>query len=362
MSALNALAGGVFATSAPEDDDTDLRRLVEELGAWAFDARPRPRSLPEQFDDALWDQLEQTGLSRLTSTPDLEAGPSELAIVLRGLARHAAAVPIAETELAAWLAGRAGQSLPDGPLTVAIADADIDGGRITGTATEVPWARIAHAVVLAARTDKAVHVGVLRGLNVDEHYNVAGEPSGRLTFDILAGDLTQLDPAVGHELVRRGAWTRCVQIVGNLDAAAALAVAHTRHRIQFGRPLNAFQSVQQALAAMAGEIERARAATTLAVAAASDFGFAAHQTDYAVSVAKVVAGQAVPAVCTIAHQLHGAIGVTLEHPLPLFTMRSQSAITDYGSTGWHARRLGRMAFASDKVWDVVVGNDVTGWE
>ena len=76
----------------------------------------------------------------------------------------------------------------------------------------------------------------------------------------------------------------------------------------------AFQAVQHSLAAMAGEIERARAATTLAIAAASDYGFDSPQTDYAVTVAKVAVGRAVEPVTTIAHQLHGAIGVTRRAP------------------------------------------------
>jgi hypothetical protein len=66
---------------------------------------------------------------------------------------------------------------------------------------------------------------------------------------------------------------------------------------------------------MAGEVERARAAANLAVAAAGDFGFDSPQTDYAVAVAKVTLGQVVPSVVTSAHQLHGAIGVTIEHRL-----------------------------------------------
>ena len=49
--------------------------------------------------------------------------------MLSGLARHAGAVPIAETDLlAAWLAGEAAVDVPDsGPLTVAIADAETVG-------------------------------------------------------------------------------------------------------------------------------------------------------------------------------------------------------------------------------------------
>ena len=71
----------------------ELAQLVDELGRLSFDARLGHRALPESFDEELWRNLEDTGLSRLTSSKD--AGPAEVAIVLSGLARHAAAVPIA---------------------------------------------------------------------------------------------------------------------------------------------------------------------------------------------------------------------------------------------------------------------------
>ena len=57
---------------------------------------------------------------------------------------------------------------------------------------------------------------------------------------------------------------------------------------------------------------------------------------------------------TIAHQLHGAIGVTIEHRLWLATMRARSWVDEFGTTAQYARRLGRMALAADDPWDVVV--------
>jgi acyl-CoA dehydrogenase len=130
----------------------ELAQLVDDLGRRSFEARLGHRGFPVTFDKVLWRNLEDTGLARLTSSQD--AGPAEAAIVLSGLARHAAAVPVAETDLlAAWLAGTAGVSAPAaGPLTVAIADAVESGGRITGTARDVPWP--VGDVVLAARTSE----------------------------------------------------------------------------------------------------------------------------------------------------------------------------------------------------------------
>lgn len=331
----------------------ELTQLVDDIGRRSFDARLGRRSLPEDFDGALWRTLEETGLTRLVSGGD--AGPTEAAIVLSGMARHAGAVPLAETDLlAAWLAGQARVDLPtDGPLTVAIADADAVDGRVRGTATDVPWPRSA-PVLLAARTADALHVALVEDPDVVDGHTLAGEPRGSFAFDISADGFVQLGDAISDELIRRGAWARCVQIVGAMDAAADLTVSHTREREQFGRPLSAFQAVQHSLAAMSGELERARAATMLAVAAASDHGFDSAQADYAVTVAKVAVGRAVEPVTTIAHQLHGAIGVTREHQLWLATMRARSWVDDFGSTKSYARRLGRMTLAAGDPWDVVV--------
>jgi acyl-CoA dehydrogenase len=362
MSALTALAGGPFSSAA--GDDTELHELVDDIGRHSFDARLGQRSRPERFDEALWRNLEETGLARLTSTPELAAGPSEAAIVLRGLARHAGAVPIAETDLlAAWLGRQAGLELPTaGPLTVAESDAARSGSRIRGTAV-VPWARTASAIILCATTPDGVCATQLdvAEVAIDDGHNLAGEPRDRISFDVPAERFHHIDPQVREELGRRGAWARCVQIIGALDAAAELSVAHTSERVQFGRPLARFQSVQHALATMAEEIERARAAVTLAVAAACDHGFAAAQADYAVTVAKVVLGRAVGPATTIAHQLHGAIGVTIEHRLWLATMRAQSWITEYGSTTHHARKLGHIALRAENPWDVIIGHGLTDW-
>jgi acyl-CoA dehydrogenase len=355
---VSALAGGVFASKTATDDYTELRSLVDDLGQRSYDATLGRRGVPEQFDTDLWRNLTQTGLTRLTSTPDSGAGPSELAVALYGLARHAAAVPLAETDaLAGWLGQQAHIELPDGPLTVAFVDAEPRGARVSGTSTHVPWAR-AGVILLAARGGDALRVGVLEpgDVVVREHHNLAGEPRDSVEFNVPAHELETLDPALGVELVRRGAWARCVQIIGALDAAAALSVQHTRQREQFGRPLSAFQSVQQSLAGLAGDIERARAAVQLAVAAAAEYGFESAHTDYAVAVAKVAVGRAVGPVTTTAHQLHGAIGVTREHPLWLFTLRAQSWRSDFGTTNDFARRLGRLVLDADDPWDLVTGD------
>ncbi len=331
----------------------ELRVLVDGLARRSYDARMGRRTRPETFDADLWRHLEETGLSRLTTGEG--GGPAESAVVLAGLARRSAAVPAAETDLlAAWLAGQAGVDVPaSGPLTMAVCGGTVRDGRVVGTAHRVPWPRDA-TVVAAVRTGEGLYVSALDDPVIVDGMDLAGEPRGEVTVDVPENACVPVDPAFADELMRRGAWARCVQTVGAFDAAADLTATHTRDRVQFGRSLSKFQAVQHALAAMAGEVERARATTELAVAAATQYGFGAPPTQYAVAVAKVTVGRAVEPVTTIAHQLHGAIGVTIEHPLWLSTMRARGWVDDFGATARHARELGRLALSAGDPWDVLV--------
>jgi acyl-CoA dehydrogenase len=343
-----ALTGGVFGTGGGTDDLADLRQLADDIGARSFAERIGHRGLPDAFDAVAWRHLTDAGLTRLTSDPESGGGATESALVLRALARHSVTVPLAETDLlAAWLATRAELQIPgEGPLTIAIGQAG------TSTITGVPYAGSAAAVVVALRDGPALRVAVTEPTVLSDGHTLGGEPRG--TISVPSQGFVVVDGAA-DELMRRGAWVRCVQALGALDAAVEFSVAHTREREQFGRPLSAFQAVQHTLASMAGEVERARAATELAVAAVTDHGFASMQADYAVTVAKVVLGRVVPSVVTAAHQLHGAIGVTLEHRLWLATMRARSWIDEFGDTAWYATRLGRLALAGGDPWDLIVG-------
>ncbi|MET4431725.1 acyl-CoA dehydrogenase family protein [Mycolicibacterium sp. 624] len=367
MTAIDSvLANGVFGSAAGVSEFEAVRDLVGDLGRRAFDARLGRRRRPETFDGQLWDALTGSGLDRLTSVPENEAGPADLAVVLYELARYSAAVPVAETDLlGAWLAHRAGIDAPSsGPLTSGRGAGTVLGGLVTGAAGAMPWARTAVARVVLVEIRSAgspaptQHVALLGATDsvVTDGMNLAGEPRDEVSFAIDARTLQPVDPAVADEYECRGAWARCVQLIGALDAAAASSVLHCRERVQFGRPLSRQQSVQHTLAIMAGDIERARAAVTLAVAAAADFGFADRRTEYAVSVAKTVLGPVVGSVTAAAHQLHGAIGTSIEHALWLSTLRARSWIDEFGSTATHARRLGRTILSEPDFWDCVTGS------
>jgi acyl-CoA dehydrogenase len=325
---------------------------------------------PERpWDDGLWAALSDAGLTGVGLPEEAGGSGGELAdavAVVRTLAAGAAAVPVAEQLLVAGPAlVAAGLDLPplDRPLTIALAGAvtaqasdDGDGpGRftLTGTATEVAWARVAgHVAVLAAPPagfDGALLALVdASGLEASAAANLAGEPRGSLVLDGVAATGAVLTETQAQEVQARYALARAVQLAAALEQVLAATVRYAGEREQFGRPLSRFQSIQMELAQMAGEVTAVTALTDAAVQAL-DRG---ENLVLAAAAAKVRAGAAVEAVARRAHQVHGAIGFTQEHALHHLTRRCWSWRDEAGSELAWSRILGAglLAGGPDSLW------------
>jgi alkylation response protein AidB-like acyl-CoA dehydrogenase len=134
------------------------------------------------------------------------------------------------------------------------------------------------------------------------------------------------------------------EVAGLIDAVLAMTIDWTQTRQQFGKPLSKNQAVQHSLAQMAAEAAAADAAVgvaALALAGGSDLRTAA---------AKARASEAAGLAAALAHQLHGAIGVTAEHRLHLFTRALWQRRDAHGSEHHHHAALGQAACARGSVW------------
>lgn len=128
-------------------------------------------------------------------------------------------------------------------------------------------------------------------------------------------------------------------IAGAADRLLAMTVTYANERVQFGKPVGRQQAVQQQLAVMAEETVAVRLATELAASAGwPDMPRAA--------MAKIVASEAAPRITAVAHAVHGAIGISAEHDLQLFTRRLHEWRTAEGSETLWARLLGAGLIAS----------------
>ncbi|WP_141577003.1 acyl-CoA dehydrogenase family protein [Actinomadura sp. WMMA1423] len=299
-----------------------------------------------------WRALEEAGLT-LVGVPE-EAGGSggglpDAAAVLRAAGYRAASVPLAETLLAGGLLADAGLRAAPGALTAVSGEVEAVAARggltLSGTFLRVPWARSARSlVVLGGGLVAAVDPAHAR---ISEGANVAGEPRDDVVLSaapVRAAAPCGVDAA---ELRRRGALARAVQLTGAMARALDLSVRYAGEREQFGRPIGRFQAVRQMLAELAGEATVADVAVRAAVGAPGD--------PVAVAAAKANASRAAGRVAEIAHQVHGALGATEEHPLRLVTLRLWSWREEYGNeTAW-ADDLGAALSAAPDPWNLLTG-------
>jgi alkylation response protein AidB-like acyl-CoA dehydrogenase len=110
-----------------------------------------------------------------------------------------------------------------------------------------------------------------------------------------------------------------------------MARDHAVERIQFGRPIAAFQAVRHRLADALVAIEAADAA----LAGAWDDG-----SPLAAAVAKAVAGRGTRTVARHAQQVLAGIGFTTEHPLHRYVRRAIVLDRLLGDARSLTRRLG----------------------
>ncbi|MFF5261677.1 acyl-CoA dehydrogenase family protein [Actinomadura viridis] len=315
----------------------------------------------------LWSALDQIGVCSIAVPEELGGAGGDLrtaVAVLETLGRYAAGVPLAEHALlAGWLLSECGAPVPPGPLTAAVAGPDFvltpaEGGwSATGTLSRVPWARHAVGTVVLAGD----HVVLLRpgDFVLDPGTNLAGEPRDGATLDgrIIPGDRVHGIRPMGAEAMfrDRAAVARVALMSGAAGNALDLTVAYAAEREQFGRPLAKFQAVQQHLAAMAGEVLLIKVAAEAAALAIDSGGDPA----VPVAAARAAAGEAAGVVCTLAHQVHGAIGFTEEHPLRHSTTRLWAWRDEGGSESRWAARLGARVLeaAPGGLWPLLTGSE-----
>ncbi|HMD45631.1 MAG TPA: acyl-CoA dehydrogenase family protein [Acidimicrobiales bacterium] len=128
---------------------------------------------------------------------------------------------------------------------------------------------------------------------------------------------------------------QAVEMAAGARRALELAVEHVTARVQFGRPLAAFQAVQHHVADTATLIDAARLAAWRAVWLLERGA----EATAAVSVAKVAAGRAYRSATLTAFQLCGGAGYVTEHPLHRYADRAKTASLTAGTTGEHLARL-----------------------
>jgi len=133
-------------------------------------------------------------------------------------------------------------------------------------------------------------------------------------------------------------WIRvacAAEMAGLIQAAIDCTVEHLSVRKQFGRPLGSFQALRHRMAECAVLVGGVRWLTYKA-ASTGDAGDAA--------LAAFHAQDSATRVCYDMHQMMGAMGMTLEMPLHLWTYRMKALLSELGGRGGQASAVAEHCF------------------
>ena len=312
------------------------------------------RSESGTFAENLWQVLTETGLT--AAGIGVEAGGSggdleDSLLVIREAARFAAPVPLAEHFIAGLLLSEQGQSIESGPVTIASGKFIIsDGLSLSGAADDVAFARWCAQVVLVAQGSDGLKLCRVPASDFDivQKNSVAGEPRDSISVNtkVAAESAFSVDSQTPERIKLMGAALRALMMSGALESVLEMTVQYSTERMQFGRPISKFQAIQQQLAILAGEVAACQMASHSVVDSFSTLG----ELDIAIGKARI--GEAVSICTDIAHQVHGAMGYTLEHSLNHRTRRLWSWREEYGNEREWQKLVGRhfSAQGADKLW------------
>jgi alkylation response protein AidB-like acyl-CoA dehydrogenase len=278
--------------------------------------------------------LADVGLLSLRLPADSGGGAAsavDVAIVAEEFGRRLCPLPFAGPMIASELLARAGvdgetlASVGAGhrPLTVAV-DRGLGAlARWPESPAMIGWdaAGADEATVLMDSDQTEGQPGVVA---------IAGTvvPSMDLTRRLVALEPSGTPKALGGRLdgYARQRWQAfalsvlCADMVGVMAGGLEMAVAYASERVQFGRPIGTFQSIQHLCAEQLVSVEAARSATYHAAWAVD--GLPAEEALLAARIAKAYVSREAPLVAEAVIQVHGGIGHTWESLAHVFLRRA----------------------------------------
>jgi alkylation response protein AidB-like acyl-CoA dehydrogenase len=280
----------------------------------------------------LWREINDSGYADAL-IPEAQGGAGlgddEVALIAKACGRHAMPLPMA---LTIAVRAAAGQVLPAGPLTIAATPARLGAGPIVSAG--VPYGLVADWVVLwTATTAWLLPANAASRIRCAGHRGVTAD----LRWAQLPNEALALSPRDGVATPWRAAAAAllAMQMAGAMQRMTEMSIAHANGRSQFGKPIGKRQAIQQQISVMAEQATAAHTAALIGLAGAGT------QVDpLRAAVAKARAGEAALVVAAVSHAVHGAIGVTDEFDLQLYTRRLQEWRGQFGGETYWQERIG----------------------
>lgn len=226
-----------------------------------------------------------------------------------------------------------------------------DGYVIDGTKLFVDNAHIADYIIVAARTKEGgkpeegitlfVAEGKAPGITTTVLKTISGSKQCEVIFDKVKvpkanvlGDVDKGWPVV-DKVIEKAAVAKCAEMVGGAQAALDMSVAYAKERVQFGKPIGAFQAIQHHCANMLIDVDSSRFLTYQAAWKVSE----GMEATMEVSMAKAWVNEAYRRVTQLGHQIHGGIGFCMDHDMPLYFKAAKTGESLFGTSDWHREKV-----------------------
>ena len=221
--------------------------------------------------------------------------------------------------------------------------ADKNNFVINGTKFFVPNANVADYILCVTRTSdepdkkKGITIFIVpakdKGIGCNLLKTITGDKLCEVTFnnvrvsrDNILGRAGEGWPIV-EKVIERAAIAVCCDTVGVLQKVMEMTLDYTKMRKQFDKPIGAFQVIQHYMADMVTYVDGMRFVAYQAAWRMSQGLPSVRET----AIAKTYSAEAYEWCITKAHQIFGAIGVTIDHELHFYTTRGKAAQLSYGN-------------------------------
>jgi acyl-CoA dehydrogenase len=318
--------------------DEVLTSSFETLLAKLCDSARTRRIEAGETADELWGQLEDSGyVDALVPTEQGGAGLSlrDITDLTIASGRHVLPLPLAQTMYARAELARAGLSAPRGAITFADRvriDKDAITAECTAFAMTAAWVRLSfdgREWLLPVNPARRSISGGHGSLDADLHWHSLPEEA------IL---LDRVDKRL--DLRATGAAFTAALLAGAMEGAVQMSIAYANERVQFGKPIGKQQAIQHQLSVMCELMYAARTAASLGLCSEN------HVDRLRAAAAKSRTSEAALTIANLSHAVHGAIGITAEYDLQMYTRRLHEFRQAYGSETYWNRVLGTAMLGS----------------
>jgi alkylation response protein AidB-like acyl-CoA dehydrogenase len=219
-----------------------------------------------------------------------------------------------------------------------------DGYRLSGVKRHVFYAAAAHKLLVLVRTgDAAEAVELLlvdakaSGVSMEQQKSMASDTQYRVTFDQVLVPVAQRLGAAGsgwqtwNAAMYDGIILLAAYAAGGAARALEMTVQYSKDRVQFDKPIGAFQALAHYMADASAVVDGAQMLVYEAAWAHAE----GRDIKRLAPMAKLFACKAFRDVTAMAEQVHGGIGFTLDYDIQLYYRRAKQLQMNW----WDGRYL-----------------------